>query len=136
MGALCIQEQNVCSFSNIISHRNRLQLFVKQLVMRTLIWKYLIRQTINQNVKIFRHIGSVYDWQHVRRRRLLADGNFRRNTGPVAVEIFKKIVRANCWLSFQYSTPYYTLCYKWYVLTKSQFPVQTHTFLIHYRVLI
>jgi hypothetical protein len=39
----CIQEQKVYASSNITSHRNRLLLFVKHLVMRTLTRKYRVR---------------------------------------------------------------------------------------------
>jgi hypothetical protein len=39
-----IHKQNVCSFSNIISHQNHLLLFVKHLTMNILTRKYQIRQ--------------------------------------------------------------------------------------------
>jgi hypothetical protein len=39
---VAIHEQNVCSFSNITWHRNRLLLFVKHLAMRILTRKYRI----------------------------------------------------------------------------------------------
>jgi hypothetical protein len=37
---VAVHEQNVCSFSNITSHRNRLLLFVKHSAMRILKRKY------------------------------------------------------------------------------------------------
>jgi hypothetical protein len=39
----CIHEQNVCSFSNITSHRNHLLLFVEHLAMRFLARKCRVR---------------------------------------------------------------------------------------------
>jgi hypothetical protein len=49
-----IHEQNVCSFSNIASHRNCL-LFIKHVAMCMMTWKYRIRQHIPTSNNDSRH---------------------------------------------------------------------------------
>jgi hypothetical protein len=58
-----IHEQNVCSFSNIASHLNRLLLFAKHLANAYPDKEVPEKTTIHRLVTKFRDTGSVFLWQ-------------------------------------------------------------------------
>jgi hypothetical protein len=92
----CIHKQNVCSFSNITSHRNRLLLTVKRLATRILTSKLPNKAIIHRLETKFRDTGNVCDRKHVRRRyRWDAPQRWKKKVAQKPVR--RCASRGSCW---------------------------------------